>query len=125
MILDTLKYAESHEWVLVEGDVAIIGISDHAQHELGDIVFVELPDVGDEFSAGDVFGTVESVKTASDILSPVSGKVVEVNEVLNDSPETVNASPYGDAWMIKVQISDAKELDKLMDGAAYEKFISA
>jgi len=125
MILDNLKYTESHEWVLLDGDIAVIGISDHAQHELGDIVFVELPEEGADITAGDVFGTVESVKAASDVYCPVSGKIVAVNELLNDAPETVNASPFEDAWMIKVELSDPSELDKLMDSTAYAKFISA
>lgn len=124
MILNDRKYAASHEWVLVDGDIAVIGISDHAQHELGDIVFVELPEAGTEIEAGSPFGTVESVKTASDIYSPVSGKIVEVNSELNDAPETVNASPYENAWMIKVQMSNPEELSKLMDAEAYGKSIS-
>ncbi len=124
MILNDRMYTASHEWVLVDGDIAVIGISDHAQHELGDIVFVELPEAGTEIEAGSPFGTVESVKTASDIYSPVSGKIVEVNSELNDAPETVNASPYENAWMIKVQMSNPEELSKLMDAEAYGKSIS-
>lgn len=115
-----LKYAKSHEWVKLEGDTAIIGLSDFAQSELGDLVFVNLPQEGDEVVAGEVFGDVESVKAVSDVYSPVSGIVVAINEDLLDSPEMINEDPYG-AWMIKVeQISDQSSL---MDGAEYEEMI--
>jgi glycine cleavage system H protein len=119
-----LKYSAEHEWVRVEGNRAFIGITDFAQSELGDIVFVELPAVGDELTAGKTFGTVESVKTVSDLYAPVSGKVVEINESLVDAPEKVNESPYEDAWMLVVEMSDASELDSLLSAADYEKQIS-
>ncbi|MBI5974102.1 glycine cleavage system protein GcvH [Staphylococcus canis] len=118
-----LKYSKEHEWVKVEGNVAVIGITDFAQSELGDIVFVELPEVDDEVSEGETFGSVESVKTVSELYSPVSGKVVEVNESLEDEPEAVNESPYEKAWMVKVELSDESELDALMDAAGYEEMI--
>jgi glycine cleavage system H protein len=119
-----LKYSKEHEWVRVEGNRAYIGITDFAQSELGDIVFVELPSVGDEITAGKTFGTVESVKTVSDLYAPVSGKIVEVNENLADSPEKVNESPYDDAWMIVVEMSDPAELDALLSAADYEQHIA-
>lgn len=118
-----LRYSEEHEWVKVEGEKVRIGITDFAQSELGDIVFVELPEVGDEVSAGDPFGSVESVKTVSELYAPVSGKVVEVNEDLNDSPEFVNESPYEKAWMIVVEVSDSGDVDKLMSAEQYEAMI--
>jgi glycine cleavage system H protein len=115
------KYAESHEWVLDNGDGTVtIGISDHAQELLGDVVFVELPEVGAEIEAGTEFSLVESVKAASDIYAPVSGEVVAVNEALEDAPESINEDPFGEAWIAKVKISDASELDKLLDAAGYE-----
>ncbi|XP_051129003.1 glycine cleavage system H protein 2, mitochondrial [Andrographis paniculata] len=117
-----LKYADSHEWVKVEGNSAKIGITDHAQDHLGDIVYVELPDEGAEVRQGESFGAVESVKATSDINSPVSGKVVEVNTKLNDSPGLVNASPYEDGWIIKVEVKSADELNNLMDCNQYSKF---
>ncbi|HJV47448.1 MAG TPA: glycine cleavage system protein GcvH [Bacillota bacterium] len=118
-----VKYSKEHEWVRVEGNKAYIGISDFAQSELGDIVFVELPSVGDEVSQNDSFGSVESVKTVSELYAPVSGKVVEVNSQLEDSPELVNSSPYDQAWMIVVEMSDAAELDSLLDATAYENMV--
>lgn len=117
-VMDDRRYAESHEWVKIEGDIAVIGISDYAQHALGDIVYVDMPEVGDEMSAGDVFGAVESVKAASDLICPVSGEVVEVNEELEDAPEKVNADAFS-TWIIKVRMSDASEVDALLDAAAY------
>jgi glycine cleavage system H protein len=119
-----LKYSEEHEWVKVEGEKVRIGITDFAQSELGDIVFVELPEVGDEIEADEPFGSVESVKTVSELYAPVSGKVVEVNEDLDDSPEFVNESPYEKAWMIVVEPSDSSEVDKLMTAEKYEEMIS-
>ena len=114
-----LKYTKSHEWVKFEGDVAVVGISDFAQDALGDVVFVNLPQVGDEVVAGESFGDVESVKAVSDLISPVSGTVLEVNEELDDSPENLNSDPYG-AWIIKVEnVTDEEEL---LDSAAYEAF---
>ncbi|WP_204413368.1 glycine cleavage system protein GcvH [Bacillus tianshenii] len=115
-----LRYSEEHEWVKVEGEKVRVGITDFAQSELGDIVFVELPEVGDEISADEPFGSVESVKTVSELYTPISGKVVEVNEDLNDSPEFVNESPYEKAWMIVVEPTDAGEVDQLMTAEQYE-----
>ncbi|MDE7402507.1 MAG: glycine cleavage system protein GcvH [Muribaculaceae bacterium] len=117
-VMDDRRYAESHEWVKIEGDIAVIGISDYAQHALGDIVYVDMPEVGDEMQAGEVFGAVESVKAASDLICPVSGEVVEINEALEDAPETVNADAF-DTWIIKVRMTDAAEYDALLDAAAY------
>lgn len=119
-IVDGLLYSESHEWVKVDGNVALIGISDFAQAELGDITYVELPAEGDEFSAGDEFGALESVKASSELYTPVSGSVVAVNSALEDAPEQINEDPYA-AWIIKLEMSDKAELDALMDAAAYEK----
>lgn len=118
-----LKYSKEHEWVKVEGNVATVGITDFAQNELGDIVFVELPEVDDEVSEGEIFGSVESVKTVSELYSPVSGKIIEVNEDLEDEPEAVNESPYEKAWMVKVELSDESELDALMDAQGYQEMI--
>lgn len=118
-----LRYSEEHEWVKVEGDKVRIGITDFAQDELGDIVFVELPEVGDELEADEPFGSVESVKTVSELYAPVSGKVVEINEDLDDSPEYVNESPYEKAWMVVVEPSDDSEIDKLMNADDYESMI--
>lgn len=117
-VMDDRRYAESHEWVKIDGDIATIGISDYAQHALGDIVYVDMSEVGDEMSAGDVFGAVESVKAASDLICPVSGEVVEINEELEDAPEKVNADAF-ETWIIKVKISDPSEVDALLDAAAY------
>jgi glycine cleavage system H protein len=124
-IPSNLKYADSHEWVLDNGDGTVtVGISDHAQELLGDVVYLELPDVGSETTATEQFSLVESVKAASDIYAPVSGEVVEVNEALDDSPELVNESPYGDAWIAKIKLSDPSELDKLLDAEAYASTIA-
>jgi glycine cleavage system H protein len=120
-----LKYSKEHEWLKVEeGGRARIGITDFAQSELGDIVFVELPEVGDEVTAGEPFGSVESVKTVSELYAPVSGKVVEVNDALGDSPENVNTSPYGDGWMIVVEMSDPSQVDQLLTAEQYKETIS-
>ena len=123
-VLEGLFYTEDHEWVKVDGNKAKIGITDHAQHELGDIVYVELPEEDDELSKGDVFGVVESVKAASDSFTPLSGTVLAVNEDLEDAPESVNADPYG-AWMFEIEMSDSSELDELMDAEAYKAFCEA
>ena len=120
-VIEGLYYSESHEYVRVEGEYGYVGISDYAQHALGNIVYVDMPEVDDEVVAGEDFGAVESVKAASDLISPVSGTVVEVNEALEDSPELINQDAF-ENWIIKVQLSDKAELDNLMDAAAYEKF---
>lgn len=119
-VLENLRYADSHEWVKVEGDIATVGITDYAQHALGNIVYVDMPEVGDEVTAGEEFGAVESVKAASDLISPISGEVVEVNEALEDSPELINADAF-ENWIMKVKLSDASEVDALLDAAAYAK----
>ncbi len=118
------RYTNEHEWVRLEGDVATIGITDYAQHELGDVVYVELPKSGTKLNAGQSFGTVESVKAVSDIYAPISGEVTEVNSELSSAPETVNKDPHGKAWLIKLRISNSSELSKLMSAAAYEAFIA-
>ena len=114
-----LKYTEDHEWVRVTGKTAVVGITDYAQGELGDIVFIELPQVGSEVAQGASFGTIEAVKTVSDLFAPVGGKVIEVNAALADKPEQVNKSPYADGWMIKLEVADPAEVAKLMDADAY------
>lgn len=118
-----LYYSKDHEWVEVEGNRARIGITDYAQESLGDIVFVELPQVGDELAAGDSFGVVESVKSASDVYAPVGGKVVAVNEALLDSPQDINADPYGKGWMIELELTDPGEVESLMDAGAYQQLV--
>jgi glycine cleavage system H protein len=115
-----LKYAATHEWIRVEGAVATVGISDHAQHELTDVVFVELPDLGRELKAGDACAVVESVKTASDIYAPVTGRVVEVNAAVTADPALVNSDPYDDGWFFKVQLANPAELDQLLDAKTYQ-----
>jgi glycine cleavage system H protein len=117
---EELQYTRSHEWVRTEGDTATIGITDHAQEELGDIVFVELPEEGATFDVGDAFGTVESVKAVSDLYAPVGGEVVEVNEVLNDTPEKINEDPYGDGWIIKLRASGDGDL---LSASDYERLL--
>lgn len=124
-VIKDLKYADSHEWVKVDGNSATVGITDHAQDHLGDVVYVELPEVGKEVKQGDSFGAVESVKATSDVYSPVSGKVVEVNEKLGDSPGLVNGSPYKDGWIMKVDISNKDELNSLLDSEQYTKHCEA
>jgi glycine cleavage system H protein len=118
-IPNELKYTSDHEWVRMEGEDCVIGITDHAQDSLGDVTFVELPDIGSRFEDKAVFGVVESVKAASDLYMPVSGEVIEVNDSLNDSPENVNSDPYGDGWMIKVRPAQADSLGTLLDAVAY------
>jgi glycine cleavage system H protein len=120
---DGLKYSKEHEWVLVEDNVAIIGITEFAQHELGDVVYVELPEVGEKVVKDDPFGAVESVKAVSDVFAPVSGAVVEINDTLPENPETINDDPYGDGWMIKVEISDMDDLKDLMNAEEYAEYI--
>lgn len=120
-----LKYSEDHEWVKVDGNTVTIGITDFAQGELGDIVFVELPEEGDDMTQGESFGSVESVKTVSELYAPLNGKIVEVNEELEDSPELVNESPYEEAWMVKVELEDTSQLDNLLDADGYKAVIEA
>ena len=122
-VIEGLYYSESHEYVRVEGDYGYVGITDYAQHALGNVVYVDMPEVDDEVEAGEDFGAVESVKAASDLYSPVSGTVVEVNEALEDAPELINQDAFAN-WIIKVKLSDKSELDNLMDAAAYEKFVA-
>ncbi len=117
-------FTEDHEWVVVEGDIATVGITDHAQDQLGDIVYVELPEIDEEYEKGDDTAVVESVKAAGDVHNPVSGTVTEVNEALDDEPALVNNSPEGDGWIYKIKLSDPTELEDLMDEAAYQAFIS-
>ena len=118
------RYTNEHEWVRVEGDIATVGITDYAQHELGDVVYVELPKLGTKLNAGQSFGTVESVKAVSDIYAPVSGEVAEVNSALAETPETINKDPHGKAWLIKLKLANSSELAKLMNAAAYEAFLA-
>lgn len=120
-----LKYTEDHEWVKIDGDVATVGITDFAQGELGDIVYVEIETEGESLDSGEVFGTVEAVKTVSDLFMPLSGEVIEVNEELEDAPETVNDNPYEGGWMIKIKLSDASEVDNLLSAEAYGEVVGA
>ncbi|MFP4373036.1 MAG: glycine cleavage system protein GcvH [Spirochaetaceae bacterium] len=119
---DSVKYQKSHEWARAEGDLVVVGISDYAQDSLGDVVFVELPEAGVTFKQGESFGVVESVKSASDLFMPVGGEIAEVNDKLSDKPETVNESPFGDGWMVKIKPSDSSELDRLMSAADYQAY---
>ena len=123
MDLKELKYTKDHEWVKLQGKEAVIGITDHAQSELGDITFIDLPRLGQKVKQSDGIATIESVKAASEVYSPVSGEVLSVNEALIDAPETVNTSPYEDGWICKISVSGAKELDGLMDHAGYEEYL--
>jgi glycine cleavage system H protein len=118
------RYTKDHEWINLQGSVGAIGITDYAQHELGDVVFVELPKVGAQLKTGESFGTVESVKAVSEIFSPVSGEVTEINSLLIDAPETINKDPHGTAWLVKIRVSDPKEISGLMDAAAYEAYVA-
>ncbi len=120
-----LTYTKEHEWLRVDGDVATVGITDYAQGELGDIVYVELPNVGDTVTCMKPFGTIEAVKAVSELFSPVTGTVVEINTALNDDPVVVNRDPYGDGWMVKVQLSDPSELEGLLDAAGYESHVQS
>jgi glycine cleavage system H protein len=117
---DNLKYTEDHEWVKLEGNIGTVGITDHAQSELGDIVYIDIPNPDAEVKAGESFGTIEAVKTVAEMFAPVSGKLVEVNNSLNDAPETVNADPYGAGWIVKIELSNLTELDGLMDAETYK-----
>ncbi len=119
-VLEDLLYSESHEWVKIEGDIAVIGISDYAQSEMGDITYVDMPEVNEEISAGEEFGALESVKSSSDLYCPVSGEIVETNSAVEDSPELINEDSYAN-WIIKVKMSDKAELEKLLDAEAYKK----
>ena len=118
-----LKYSREHEWIRVDGNLATIGITDYAQEELGDIVNVELPEEGDEIHKDEAFGAVESVKASSEVFSPLSGKIAEVNEPLMDAPEMINEDPYDEGWMVKIELSDSSELDDLMDAEGYEQYV--
>jgi len=122
---EELKYTKDHEWIRVEGDVITVGITDFAQKELGDIVYVEVDTLDEELDKEEVFGTVEAVKTVSDLFIPVAGEVIEFNESLEDEPEKVNTDPYGDGWMVKVKVSDASQLDELLSVEAYKELIGA
>ncbi len=124
-IPENLRYSKDHEWVLVEGDVASIGITDYAQSSLGDVVYIDLPRVGDSFGTHESFGSVESVKAVSEIFTPVAGEVTEVNEGLNDTPEKVNSDPYGDAWIIKLRMKNPGEADALLAAVEYEEYLSS
>jgi glycine cleavage system H protein len=122
---ENFRYTKEHEWVLVEKEVGTIGITDHAQQELGDIVYVDLPKVGAQVEAGKALGSVESVKAVSDIYAPVSGEVVDINSALADAPEKLNQDPHGDAWLVKIRLSAPEEVSQLLDAAAYHKYIGA
>ncbi len=124
-IPEDLHYSKDHEWIRVEGDIGTIGITDHAQHSLGDVVYVELPKVGESFAAHESFGSVESVKAVSEIFTPVGGEITEVNESLQDEAEKVNSDPYGDAWMIRIRMSNPGEVDSLLNSVEYEDFTKA
>lgn len=125
MNLKDFKFTKEHEWVKVEDDIAAMGITDYAQHELGDVVYVELPSVGDSFSKGDAIGNIESVKAVSDVYAPVSGEIVEINENLEDKPESINQDPYGEGWIVKIKLDDTAELDELMNDEDYQKMLDA
>lgn len=120
---EALKYTKDHEWIRVEGTTAIIGITDHAQSELGDIVYVDIPDANATLKQGDTFGTIEAVKTVADLFSPVSGTIAEINSAVNDTPESVNSDPYNEGWLVKIVMSNPAEVDSLMDVAAYKALI--
>jgi glycine cleavage system H protein len=122
---EDLHYSKDHEWVRVDGNEAIIGITDYAQNSLGDVVYVELPKAGESFSAGESFGSVESVKAVSEVFTPISGAIAKINELLADEPEQVNSDPYGQGWMIRVQMSNPGEVDSLLTAAEYEDFTKA
>jgi len=124
-IPEDIRYTKEHEWVKVDGDQAVLGITDHAQHELGDITFIELPESGRTIGASESFAIVESVKAASDIYSPIGGQIIEVNSELENAPETINKSPYENGWIVKIKITDRTGLDKLMDHSAYRSFIES
>lgn len=124
-IPENLRYSKDHEWVKVDGDVAAIGITDYAQHALGDVVYIDMPRVGDKLGAHEAFGSVESVKAVSEIFTPIAGEIVEVNDALNDTPEAVNSDPYGDAWMIKVKMDNPGEADAMLSSEEYEEYLTS
>ena len=124
-IPENLRYSKDHEWVLVEGDIATIGITDYAQHSLGDVVYIDMPRVGDKLNTHESFGSVESVKAVSEIFTPVAGEISEVNDGLNDTPEAVNNDPYGTGWMIKVKMDNPLEADGMLSAAEYEEYLEA
>ena len=124
-IPENLRYSKDHEWVLVEGDVATIGITDYAQHALGDVVYVDLPRAGDSFGSHEAFGSVESVKAVSEVFTPIGGEITEVNDALNDDAEKVNSDPYGEAWFIKIKMQNANEADNMLSAEEYEEYLSA
>lgn len=120
---DNIRYSEDHEWIRVEGGEALVGITDFAQSELGDIVFVDIPEVGIELAKGEVFGSIEAVKTVSDLILPASGELLEVNELLENSPETINKKPYSDGWIVRIRLKNAAEVENLMTAEQYQEFI--
>jgi len=124
-IPEDLRYSKDHEWVRVESDVATIGITDYAQHSLGDVVYVDMPRVGDKFGAHEAFGSVESVKAVSEIFTPLAGEVTEVNDSINDTPESVNNDTYGEGWMVKIKMDNPLEADAMLSAAEYEEYLSA
>ncbi len=124
-IPENLRYSKDHEWVLVEGDVATVGITDYAQSSLGDVVYIDFPRAGDKFAAHEAFGSVESVKAVSEVFIPIGGEIVEINESLNDAPEAVNTDPYGKGWMVKVKMDNPGEADGMLSGEEYEEFLTA
>lgn len=119
------RYSKDHEWIRVEGDIGVLGITHYAQDELGEVVFVEVPEVGDTFNAHDEIGTIESVKAVAEVFTPVAGEIVEVNEALADSPEKINEDPHGDGWLVKIRLVSKTELDELMDAEAYRQFVES
>jgi glycine cleavage system H protein len=123
MVPDDRKYTQEHEWVQVDGDVGTVGVTDFAANELGDVVFVELPETGSEFSQGETVGTIESVKAVADLYLPVSGEIIEINEAVVESPELVNQAPMDDGWLLKVRLGDASELEQLLDASAYDNLL--
>jgi glycine cleavage system H protein len=123
-IPENLRYTKDHEWILVDGDVAALGITDYAQSSLGDVVYIDLPRVGDKFGAHESFGSVESVKAVSEVFTPVAGEVTEVNSALNDTPEKVNSDPYGDAWFIKIKMDNPGEADAMLSAEEYDEYLS-
>jgi glycine cleavage system H protein len=124
-IPENLRYTKDHEWLKLEGDTAVVGITDFAQNELGDIVFIEVETIGEKLDKEETFGTIEAVKTVSDMFMPVAGKVIEFNEALGDNPEKVNQDPYGDGWIVKIKISDPSQVDELLDATRYSEIVGA